>query len=120
MDVADDADNFARDNAVGGKTEREISAQRILVRKITFGERFADQHHGRRGGGIPFLEQTATKQRNSHHGEIARAGRDVISRVGCPRGQSGVSDNLKSEVDAAVYDRQWTGDSEVLDPRLGF
>ena len=119
MDVPNDADNFARDNTVGRKTEHEMPAQRILVMKIAFGQRFADQHHGCRGRGIRFVEQTAANQWNSHDGEIARAGRDVISGVGRSRLQRWIADDLKGDGDAAIHNGQRTGDSRILHAGLG-
>ena len=119
MYVPDDADNFARDDAVGRKAEREMPAQWIFVRKVAFGQRFADQCHRRRGKGIVVVEQTATKQRNAHHGEIARAGGDVIGGVGCPWLQRWMADNMKAEGDGAIHDGQWTGNSRILHSGLG-
>src|SRR6266576_751493 len=119
MYVPNDADDFARDNAVSRKTENQMPAQRILVRKIEFRKCLADQRYRWRGREIRFIEQTATKQWNSHHGEIVRAGWDVISGVGRSRLPWWIADNLKGEGDTAIHHGQRTRDGRILHAGLG-
>src|SRR6266487_7193994 len=92
---------------------------RILVRKIEFRKCLADQRYRWRGREIRFIEQTATKQWNSHHGEIVRAGWDVISGVGRSRLPWWIADNLKGEGDTAIHHGQRTRDGRILHPGLG-
>jgi len=84
-----------------------MPAERILVGEIAFGERLADERYRWRGRQIRFIEQTATKQWNSHHGEIAWAGRDIISGVSRSRLPRRIADNLKGEGDTAIHDLFW-------------
>src|SRR5437867_11236127 len=107
MDVSDDADNFARNNSVGRKTECEMPAERIFVGKVAFGQSFADERYGCGGRRIVFAEQTTAKQWNAHHGTIARTGGGVIRCVRPSRSQRRAADNLKSEGDAGMPNGQW-------------
>src|SRR5258707_10498309 len=59
-------------SAAGPSKEPEFLSQRILIRPVTFGHRFADNGHLQGRFVVPDIEFTTAQQRYFHRAEIIR------------------------------------------------
>src|ERR1700751_375116 len=84
LDVAHDSDDFAGYVLVL-HIYRDFLSQRLLIRKILLGERFADDHN--MGLSSVFLtgEQAALLKRDSHGAKVIRFGHADIGAEFVPR-----------------------------------